>query len=121
VWRVDVTPDQRAVASGFAYGDVPAGAVQRFPAEGRPAEVVAAAMDAVNPVYVPRNHLVEAALEEGAEDGRIDGAPVHVGGGAVQGCSAQGPPRGRQPQESMAQPRERRTGRQSTAWHFPPV
>ena len=32
-------------------------------AEGRPAEVVAAAMDAVNPVYVPRNHLVEAALE----------------------------------------------------------
>ena len=40
VWRVDVTPDQRAVASGFAYGDVPAGAVQRFPAEGRPAALV---------------------------------------------------------------------------------
>ena len=27
---------------------------------------------------------VEAALEEGAEDGRVDAAPVHVGGGAVQ-------------------------------------
>jgi hypothetical protein len=27
---------------------------------------------------------VEAALEEGAEDGGVDGAPVHVGGGAVQ-------------------------------------
>ena len=28
---------------------------------------------------------VEAALEQGAEDGRVDGAPVHLGGGAVQG------------------------------------
>ena len=28
---------------------------------------------------------VKAALEEGAEDGGVDGAPVHVGGGAVQG------------------------------------
>jgi hypothetical protein len=28
---------------------------------------------------------VEAAFEQGAEDGGVDGAPVHVGGGAVQG------------------------------------
>ncbi len=32
-----------------------------IPAEAEPA-VVAAAMDRVNPVYIPRNHLVEAAL-----------------------------------------------------------
>ena len=31
-------------------------------AEGRPPEAVAAAMDRVNPLYIPRNHLVEDAL-----------------------------------------------------------
>jgi uncharacterized protein YdiU (UPF0061 family) len=35
----------------------------RLAGEGRPPDVVAAAMDAVNPVYIPRNHLVEEALE----------------------------------------------------------
>jgi protein adenylyltransferase len=35
----------------------------RLAGEGRPPEVVAAAMDAVNPAYIPRNHLVEEALE----------------------------------------------------------
>jgi uncharacterized protein YdiU (UPF0061 family) len=35
----------------------------RLAGEGRQSSVVAAAMDAVNPVYVPRNHLVEEALE----------------------------------------------------------
>lgn len=34
----------------------------RLAAEARPAEDVAAAMRAVNPVHVPRNHLVEEAL-----------------------------------------------------------
>jgi hypothetical protein len=33
---------------------------------------------------------VEAAFEEGAEDGGVDGAPVHVGGGAVQGLQVGG-------------------------------
>jgi uncharacterized protein YdiU (UPF0061 family) len=32
--------------------------------EDRPAEAVADAMDRVNPVYIPRNHLVEEALAE---------------------------------------------------------
>jgi uncharacterized protein YdiU (UPF0061 family) len=35
----------------------------RIAGEGRPAHVVVAAMDAVNPVYIPRNHLVEEALD----------------------------------------------------------
>ena len=30
--------------------------------DGRPSEEVAVAMDRVNPIYIPRNHLVEAAL-----------------------------------------------------------
>jgi uncharacterized protein YdiU (UPF0061 family) len=32
-------------------------------ADHRPADEIAAAMDEVNPVYIPRNHLVEAALD----------------------------------------------------------
>jgi serine/tyrosine/threonine adenylyltransferase len=35
----------------------------RLAGEGRPPAVVNAAMDAVNPVYIPRNHLVEEALD----------------------------------------------------------
>jgi uncharacterized protein YdiU (UPF0061 family) len=35
----------------------------RLAAEGRPPDVVAAQMDATNPVYIPRNHLVEEALD----------------------------------------------------------
>ena len=35
----------------------------RIDAEGRGREDVAAAMDQVNPIYVPRNHLVEEALD----------------------------------------------------------
>ena len=34
----------------------------RLAAEGRPAPEVAAAMDRANPIYVPRNHLVDEAL-----------------------------------------------------------
>jgi uncharacterized protein YdiU (UPF0061 family) len=37
-------------------------------AEGRPADEVAAALDGVNPVYVPRNHLVEEALTAATDD-----------------------------------------------------
>jgi uncharacterized protein YdiU (UPF0061 family) len=35
---------------------------ERLRAEGRPAVEVAAAMDRTNPLYVPRNRLVDAAL-----------------------------------------------------------
>ncbi|MDN2566513.1 YdiU family protein [Aquibium sp. A9E412] len=35
----------------------------RFAEEAMPADARAAAMDAVNPLYIPRNHLVEEALE----------------------------------------------------------
>ena len=38
----------------------------RLDAEDRPADAVATAMDDVNPVYVPRNHLVEEALAHAA-------------------------------------------------------
>jgi uncharacterized protein YdiU (UPF0061 family) len=40
----------------------------------RPATEIAAAMDAVNPAYVPRNHLTEAALQS-AVDGDL--TPLH--------------------------------------------
>ena len=36
--------------------------LRRVEADGRPSVAVAAAMDTVNPAYIPRNHLVEAAL-----------------------------------------------------------
>jgi uncharacterized protein YdiU (UPF0061 family) len=35
----------------------------RLAAEGRPMDVVAATMRETNPIYIPRNHLVEEALE----------------------------------------------------------
>jgi serine/tyrosine/threonine adenylyltransferase len=38
---------------------------QRLGIEGRDPEAVAAAMDAVNPAVIPRNHLVEEALDAG--------------------------------------------------------
>jgi len=40
----------------------------RLAAEGRRPEEVAAGMDRVNPVYIPRNHLVEEALAAAYED-----------------------------------------------------
>ncbi|MCU1393989.1 MAG: YdiU family protein [Ilumatobacteraceae bacterium] len=36
-------------------------------ADSRPFEAIAASMDAVNPVYIPRNHLVDAALTAGSD------------------------------------------------------
>ncbi|MBU6162314.1 MAG: proteinase inhibitor [Myxococcales bacterium] len=40
IWRLDVLPTGTPVQTGLAYGAVPEGAVQRFPAEGAPAELV---------------------------------------------------------------------------------
>ena len=41
--------------------------LERVTADSDDLDAVAAAMDAVNPVYVPRNHLVEEALAAGSE------------------------------------------------------
>ena len=41
----------------------------RLAATGRPADEVRAGMDAVNPLFVPRNHLVEAVITAAVEDG----------------------------------------------------
>lgn len=40
---------------------------QRLQTGGRPDEATATGMDAVNPIYIPRNHLVENALEAATE------------------------------------------------------
>lgn len=40
IWRLDVLPTGTPIETGLAYGAVPEGAVQRFPAEGAPAELV---------------------------------------------------------------------------------
>ena len=43
----------------------------RLAAQGLPDAVVAQRMDAVNPLYIPRNHLVENALAAATEDGDL--------------------------------------------------
>ncbi len=48
---------------------------QRLRDEGRDPSEVSAAMDAVNPIYIPRNHLVEEALAAASDDGDLD--PLH--------------------------------------------
>ena len=40
IWRLDVQATGTPIETGLAYGAVPEGAVQRFPAEGAPAELV---------------------------------------------------------------------------------
>ena len=40
VWRVDVAPSSSPIKSGIAYGELPAGTSQGFPAEGKPAALV---------------------------------------------------------------------------------
>jgi uncharacterized protein YdiU (UPF0061 family) len=65
---------------GEQYQDAEFGAWQarwreRLGREGRPADAVAAAMRAVNPVVIPRNHRVEEALAAAEE--RDDFAPLH--------------------------------------------
>jgi uncharacterized protein YdiU (UPF0061 family) len=43
----------------------------RLPCQQRPAAAVAAAMDAVNPLYIPRNHQVEDALAAAVDAGDL--------------------------------------------------
>jgi len=44
---------------------------QRLTAQGEPAHEVAARMDATNPLFIPRNHLVENALDAATESGDL--------------------------------------------------
>ncbi len=44
---------------------------ERLQAQGQPEAEVAQRMDAVNPLYIPRNHLVENALDAATEDGDL--------------------------------------------------
>jgi serine/tyrosine/threonine adenylyltransferase len=87
--RVDHTSFFRALSSAARGDTAPARALfaepaafdgwsdrwrTRLTAEGTAPEAVAAAMDRVNPVYIPRNHLVEEALTA-ATGGDL--APLH--------------------------------------------
>ncbi len=47
----------------------------RLGEEGRDRREVAAAMDAINPIYIPRNHLVEEALAAASDNGDLE--PLH--------------------------------------------
>ena len=66
----EVRRDTRLVSAPLDHGDAVGAWLPdwrtRLAGEGRDPGDVAAAMDAVNPVYVPRNHLVEAALDAAA-------------------------------------------------------
>jgi uncharacterized protein YdiU (UPF0061 family) len=60
------------------WGDQPAVAGEwlarwqrRLTAQGEPAHEVAARMDATNPLFIPRNHLVENALDAASESGDL--------------------------------------------------
>lgn len=59
-----------AMGNPGAFGDWHARWRAALSDDPRPATEVAAAMDAVNPAYVPRNHLTEAALQS-AVDGDL--------------------------------------------------
>jgi uncharacterized protein YdiU (UPF0061 family) len=80
--RVDYTSFFRALGSA-ARGDaepvrslfVDLGAWDEWAADWRALEPDAAAMDRANPVYIPRNHLVEEALA-GAAGGDLQ--PLHT-------------------------------------------
>ena len=57
--------------SQAAAGDWLARWQQRLTAQGEPAHEVAARMDATNPLFIPRNHLVENALDAASESGDL--------------------------------------------------
>ena len=80
--RVDYTMSFRALAGALRGDDRVIGSIfdgsdaldawitawrDRLAIEGGDALVVASAMDRVNPLYIPRNHLVEGALEAAGE------------------------------------------------------
>jgi uncharacterized protein YdiU (UPF0061 family) len=53
-----------------AFGDVEARWCKRVTDEGRDVNTIRSAMNAVNPLYIPRNHRVEEAIQ-GAVDGDL--------------------------------------------------
>ncbi len=57
-----------SVSTGEPILDWKARWIEALEAEGRPLREAADAMDAVNPLYIPRNHLVHEALEAANED-----------------------------------------------------
>jgi uncharacterized protein YdiU (UPF0061 family) len=67
--RGDAAPSRTLFADPATFDDW-AARWQARRDDGRDPSVVAASMDAVNPVYIPRNHLVEAALTA-ATDGDL--------------------------------------------------
>ena len=73
--RGDAAPVRDLVLDLAAFDAWAARWRTRLDAEGRAPEVTAAAMDRVNPVYIPRNHLVEEALAA-ATAGDLD--PFHA-------------------------------------------
>jgi uncharacterized protein YdiU (UPF0061 family) len=66
----DVGPSRELFAAPDAFDAWAARWQERRASDARDAAVVAAAMDRVNPIYIPRNHLVEAALAA-ATDGDL--------------------------------------------------
>ncbi|MBU1212210.1 MAG: YdiU family protein [Alphaproteobacteria bacterium] len=74
-----VRGDENAVRSLFASPEAPGNWIERYKrrqtAETVPAEARASAMDRVNPIYIARNHLVEAALTAAVEAGDL--SPYH--------------------------------------------
>jgi len=76
--QVDFTSFFRALSTletPSAFGEWASRWTQRLLDEGREQREVAAAMDAVNPIYVPRNHRVEEALAAASGIGDLE--PLH--------------------------------------------
>jgi uncharacterized protein YdiU (UPF0061 family) len=77
--RADFTLTFRHLAAHLGEGPVPDGLDawvgewrKRLAAEGRNLADVRAGMDAVNPLYIPRNHLVEEALAAAEIEGDLE-------------------------------------------------
>jgi uncharacterized protein YdiU (UPF0061 family) len=77
--KADFTLTFRRLADSLAEGPAPEGLEawvaewrKRLAAEGGSLADVRAGMDAVNPLYIPRNHLVEEALAAAAINGDLE-------------------------------------------------
>jgi serine/tyrosine/threonine adenylyltransferase len=77
--KADFTLTFRHLATHLGHGPMPEGLDawvpewrKRLAAEGRRLEDVRAGMDAVNPLYIPRNHLVEEALAAAEINGDLE-------------------------------------------------
>ena len=70
-----VAGDDRPVAALFSHHDkiIPwlAGWRVRLSVEAKPSEAISEAMDRENPLYIPRNHMVEAALQAAEDEGQM--------------------------------------------------